>query len=63
MNILAFNSKYYYDLIWYTKQKQNKEVIFKIQENLKYEIRNENSIFFEVDGPYLSMILPASKES
>ncbi len=22
----------------------------------------ENSIFFEVDGPYLAMILPASKE-
>jgi DNA polymerase epsilon subunit 1 len=31
-------------------------------ETLKYEQRKENSIFFEVDGPYLSMILPASKE-
>ncbi len=31
-------------------------------EALKYEQRRENSIFFEVDGPYLSMILPASKE-
>ena len=31
-------------------------------ENLIYQQRNENSIFFEVDGPYLSMILPASKE-
>lgn len=29
---------------------------------LDYEIKNENSIFFEVDGPYLAMILPASKE-
>ncbi|XP_018496572.1 DNA polymerase epsilon catalytic subunit A [Galendromus occidentalis] len=28
----------------------------------KYEIREENSIFFEVDGPYLAMVLPASKE-
>ena len=28
----------------------------------KYTIRSENSIFFEVDGPYLAMILPASKE-
>ncbi|CAH1796227.1 unnamed protein product [Owenia fusiformis] len=28
----------------------------------KYSIHDENSIFFEVDGPYLSMILPASKE-
>ena len=27
-----------------------------------YVQRKENSIFFEVDGPYLSMILPASKE-
>uniref|UniRef100_A0A8C9TG99 DNA polymerase epsilon catalytic subunit n=1 Tax=Scleropages formosus TaxID=113540 RepID=A0A8C9TG99_SCLFO len=29
---------------------------------LSYETRSENSIFFEVDGPYLAMILPASKE-
>ena len=32
------------------------------QETLTYVKRNENSIFFEVDGPYLAMILPASKE-
>ena len=31
-------------------------------ENLVYEQRCENSIFFEVDGPYRAMILPASKE-
>ncbi|AWP07054.1 putative DNA polymerase epsilon catalytic subunit A [Scophthalmus maximus] len=30
--------------------------------SLTYETRSENSIFFEVDGPYLAMILPASKE-
>lgn len=30
--------------------------------SLDYMVRSENSIFFEVDGPYLSMILPASKE-
>ncbi|XP_066459860.1 DNA polymerase epsilon catalytic subunit A [Eleutherodactylus coqui] len=29
---------------------------------LSYITRSENSIFFEVDGPYLAMILPASKE-
>ncbi|XP_076324767.1 LOW QUALITY PROTEIN: kinesin-like protein KIF26B [Tachypleus tridentatus] len=29
---------------------------------MTYKIRSENSIFFEVDGPYLAMILPASKE-
>ncbi|XP_073973254.1 DNA polymerase epsilon catalytic subunit 1 isoform X2 [Rhodnius prolixus] len=32
------------------------------KENIKYELRSENSIFFEVDGPYLAMVLPASKE-
>jgi DNA polymerase epsilon subunit 1 len=31
-------------------------------ETLSYVQRDENSIFFEVDGPYLAMILPASKE-
>ena len=30
--------------------------------SLDYEVRQENSIFFEVDGPYKCMILPASKE-
>ncbi|XP_037918811.1 DNA polymerase epsilon catalytic subunit 1 [Hermetia illucens] len=28
----------------------------------EYTIRSENSIFFEVDGPYLAMVLPAAKE-
>lgn len=32
------------------------------RERLIYEQRNENSIFFEVDGPYKAMVLPASKE-
>ncbi|KAG7199297.1 hypothetical protein KM043_018152 [Ampulex compressa] len=31
-------------------------------DNLTYKIRSENSIFFEVDGPYLAMVLPAAKE-
>ncbi|XP_012276956.1 DNA polymerase epsilon catalytic subunit A [Orussus abietinus] len=31
-------------------------------ENVTYKIRSENSIFFEVDGPYLAMVLPAAKE-
>lgn len=31
-------------------------------EHLVYSQRRENSIFFEVDGPYRAMILPASKE-
>ncbi len=28
----------------------------------EYRVSQENSIFFEVDGPYLAMVLPASKE-
>ena len=28
----------------------------------QFDIRSENSIFFEVDGPYQAMVLPASKE-
>jgi len=27
-----------------------------------YSVRSENSIFFEVDGPYLAMVLPAALE-
>ncbi|KAI9929220.1 DNA polymerase epsilon catalytic subunit [Aspergillus wentii] len=31
-------------------------------ERFKYNVYSENSIFFEVDGPYRAMILPTSKE-
>lgn len=31
-------------------------------ETLEYRVKSENSIFFEVDGPYKAMVLPASKE-
>ena len=31
-------------------------------ENFVYITRSENSIFFEVDGPYRAMVLPAAKE-
>lgn len=31
-------------------------------DNMKYIVKSENSIFFEVDGPYKAMVLPASKE-
>lgn len=30
------------------------------QERLEYSVHSENSIFFEIDGPYRAMILPAS---
>lgn len=32
------------------------------QKTFKYETHSDNSIFFEVDGPYKAMILPTSKE-
>ncbi|ORX34724.1 hypothetical protein BD324DRAFT_652983 [Kockovaella imperatae] len=32
------------------------------KESGLYDIRSENSIFFELDGPYRAMILPSSKE-
>lgn len=31
-------------------------------ERFKFQTKSENSIFFEVDGPYRAMILPTSKE-
>ena len=31
-------------------------------KNFKYETTSDNSIFFEVDGPYKAMVLPTSKE-
>ena len=31
-------------------------------QRFKYETHSDNSIFFEVDGPYKAMILPTSKE-
>ncbi|VDM84921.1 unnamed protein product, partial [Strongylus vulgaris] len=33
-----------------------------LQPDGSYTISKENSIFFEVDGPYQCMVLPASKE-
>ncbi|KAH8548277.1 hypothetical protein BGW37DRAFT_507320 [Umbelopsis sp. PMI_123] len=32
------------------------------KEKFEYSVHSENSIFFEVDGPYRAMILPSSKE-
>lgn len=36
--------------------------VLKNPDDHEYETIEENSIFFEVDGPYHAMILPASKE-
>ncbi|KAF9586291.1 DNA polymerase epsilon catalytic subunit [Lunasporangiospora selenospora] len=36
--------------------------VLKNPDEFEYETIKENSIFFEVDGPYHAMILPASKE-
>lgn len=32
------------------------------QKSFRYETHSDNSIFFEVDGPYKAMVLPTSKE-
>lgn len=34
----------------------------KIPGTLKYDIREEMSIFFEIDGPYKCMMIPAARE-
>ncbi|VDN01879.1 unnamed protein product [Thelazia callipaeda] len=34
----------------------------QLEQDGTYSISSENSIFFEVDGPYLAMFLPASRE-
>ncbi|KAI5296332.1 DNA polymerase epsilon catalytic subunit [Ascosphaera acerosa] len=34
----------------------------KDKDTMRYETHSENSIFFEVDGPYRAMVLPTSKE-
>lgn len=44
----------------YFTNDQYHELIDK--DKLEYIQRSENSIFFEVDGPYKAMVLPASKE-
>ena len=30
--------------------------------SLKYDIKTEMSIFFEIDGPYKAMVIPAARE-
>jgi len=51
-------------LIFHMQDQFTNEVYHELtdSDNLTYEIRSENSIFFEVDGPYLAMVLPAAKE-
>ncbi|ODV64406.1 DNA polymerase epsilon catalytic subunit [Ascoidea rubescens DSM 1968] len=34
----------------------------KNKERFEYAVKKENSIFFELDGPYRAMVLPTSKE-
>uniref|UniRef100_A0A1I8H307 DNA polymerase epsilon catalytic subunit n=1 Tax=Macrostomum lignano TaxID=282301 RepID=A0A1I8H307_9PLAT len=41
---------------------QYHELVATDGSTIEYRVRSENSIFFEVDGPYLAMVLPASKE-
>uniref|UniRef100_A0A1I7SFS8 DNA polymerase epsilon catalytic subunit n=1 Tax=Bursaphelenchus xylophilus TaxID=6326 RepID=A0A1I7SFS8_BURXY len=44
------------------QQKFTNDQYHVLQPDGSFEIKSENSIFFEVDGPYLAMILPASTE-
>ena len=46
----------------HAKFTNNQYQVLKNKEENEYETIEENSIFFEVDGPYHAMILPSSKE-
>ncbi|CAD8196110.1 unnamed protein product [Paramecium pentaurelia] len=46
----------------YEKYKNNQYQWLKNPETLEYGIKSEMSIFFEVDGPYRCMIIPAARE-
>lgn len=46
----------------YDKFTNRQYQILRNPEEYEYETVEENSIFFEVDGPYHAMILPSSKE-
>ncbi|CAJ0927336.1 unnamed protein product, partial [Mesorhabditis belari] len=43
-------------------QKFTNDQYHRLQDNGTYAISSENTIYFEVDGPYRCMLLPASKE-
>ena len=40
----------------------NDQYHYLLDNSGMYDVRSENSIFFELDGPYRAMILPSSKE-
>ncbi|KAF9208588.1 DNA polymerase epsilon catalytic subunit [Haplosporangium sp. Z 27] len=46
----------------HAKFTNNQYQVLKNPDEHEYETIKENSIFFEVDGPYRAMILPSSKE-
>ncbi|KAF9436997.1 DNA polymerase epsilon catalytic subunit [Entomortierella beljakovae] len=46
----------------HAKFTNNQYQVLKNPDDYEYETIEENSIFFEVDGPYHAMILPSSKE-
>ncbi|CAD8196556.1 unnamed protein product [Paramecium octaurelia] len=46
----------------YEKYKNNQYQWLKDPNSFEYGIRSEMSIFFEVDGPYRCMIIPAARE-
>ena len=46
----------------YDKYGNSQYQTLKNKKSLEYEKRHEMSIFFEIDGPYHCMLIPASKE-
>ena len=44
------------------KETQQNKNTLKLSNNAEYDTRTEMSIFFEIDGPYKCMFLPAAKE-
>jgi DNA polymerase epsilon subunit 1 len=44
------------------KDKFTNDQYHTLGDDGEYRVSSENSIFFEVDGPYSAMVLPASKE-
>ncbi|KAL7672483.1 hypothetical protein ACOME3_007367 [Neoechinorhynchus agilis] len=64
----SYNSSHYVPIKDYFTNDQYHELVLDDdtdgleRRRIQYVIKSENSIFFEVDGPYHAMILPASKE-
>lgn len=50
------------NILIYEKYLNNQYQTLIDENTLRYENKSEMSIFFEIDGPYRAMILPAARE-